>query len=312
MSQYKVAFLGTPDFAVPCLQKLIEDAHFDVVGVVTQPDRPAGRHMKLQASPIKTLALQNNIPVITPDKLRDPKALDEIRAWQPEVAVVVAFGQILTREFLDFFGGRVVNVHASLLPRWRGAAPIQRSITEGDKETGVSLQVVVQKLDAGPVLGIRKCPIEPDLRAPELYDRLKLMGPELLEAEFADWLRGHLPATDQDEDRVTVAPKIRKDEGLIDWNKPVEKIYNEFRGLYGWPGSWTLRGGKQLKIKDCKPLVGASGDGPGKVVAVGENYFRVACAKGQLEVTAVQPESKSVMNVSEYLKGYPVKKGESL
>jgi methionyl-tRNA formyltransferase len=310
MSQYKVAFLGTPDFAVPCLQKLIDDSHFDVVGVVTQPDRPAGRNMKIQMSPVKELALKNNIPVVTPEKI--VQALDQIREWQAETAAVVAFGQILPKSFLELYQHRVVNVHASILPRWRGAAPIQRAIMEGDTETGVSLQVVVSKLDAGPVLGIRKFAIDPDMRSPQLYGHLKELGPELLAAEYADWLRGMLPPRDQDETQVTLAPKIKKEEGLIDWRLPADKIYNQFRGLFGWPGSFIVRSGKQLKIKNCKPLVDAVKATPGTVTDVGPQSFKVACGSGQIEILNVQPESKSEVAVSEYLKGYPLKKGESL
>jgi len=309
MSQFKVAFLGTPDFAVPCLKKLIEDDHFDVVGVVTQPDRPAGRSLKLQTSPVKDLALKNNLPVLTPEKIG--QALEQIAQWQAEVAVVVAFGQILPRAFLDLFGNKVVNVHASLLPRWRGAAPIQRAIMAGDGETGVSLQVVVPKLDAGPVLGVRKCPIESDLTSPELYDRLKLLGPELIETDLSDWLRGQLAAQEQNESQVTLAPKIRKEEGLIDWNLPAQKIYNNFRGLYGWPGSWIMRANKQLKIKKCRPLEVPTKYEPGTVVD-SAGTLKVACVQGQLEILLVQPESKSVMPISEYLKGNSIKKGERL
>lgn len=310
MSQFKVAFLGTPDFAVPCLQKLIDDAHFDVVGVVTQPDRPAGRNMKIQASPVKELALKNNIPVVTPEKVS--QALDQIREWQAETAAVVAFGQILPKSFLEIYNHRVVNVHASILPRWRGAAPIQRAIMEGDTETGVSLQVVVPKLDAGPVLGVRNFTIDPDMRAPQLYNHLKNLGPELLAAEYADWLRGMLPPREQDESQVTIAPKIKKEEGLIDWNLPAAKIYNHFRGLAGWPGSFVVRAGKQLKIKNCKPHATATSATPGTVTEVSGQGFKVACGSGQLEILSVQPESKSEVAVSEYLKGYPLKKGEAL
>lgn len=312
MSQFKVVFLGTPEFAVPCLEKLIEDPHFDVVGVVTQPDRPSGRNLKVQASPVKQHAQKNNIPVMTPENLQRPEALNQLKSWQPESAVVVAFGQILNQAFLDFFNGRVVNIHGSLLPRWRGAAPIQRAIMAGDKETGVSLQVVVKKLDAGPLLGVRKCPIEDDLLATDLYLRLQKLGPDLLATEYADWLRGHLPPEEQNENLVTLAPKIRKEEGLVDWNKSAVNIYNEFRGLYGWPGSWVIKNGKQIKIKKCRMVAEDAKRPPGEITHIHDEVLRVACQKGQIEILNVQPESKSAMPIGEYLRGHSLKVGEKL
>jgi len=327
MSQFKTLFLGTPDFAVPCLQKLIEDSHYDVVGVVTQPDRPAGRNLQLQASPIKKIAQAHNIPVFTPEKVND--ILEDLKSLQAECAVVVAFGQILSKSFLELFNHKVVNVHASLLPQWRGAAPIQRSLMAGDIETGVSLQVVVPKLDAGAVLGYRKISLSEHMRAPELYEILKQLGADLLETELADFLRGHLVPTEQDENLVTIAPKIKKEEGLVLWSRPARDIYNDFRGLYGWPGSWTVRNGKKLKVLDMVvlPLSGS----PGTVLEVHEKQsltealsqeadhhdrksrasFVVACGEESLQIFEVQPESKKTMSVSEYLKGYPIKKGES-
>jgi methionyl-tRNA formyltransferase len=312
MSQFKVVFLGTPDFAVPCLEKLLADAHFDVVGVVTQPDRPAGRQMKLKASPVKELALLRGLPVLTPEKIKDPMVIEQIKNLRAEAAVVVAFGQILPKSFLDLFPSRVVNVHGSLLPLWRGAAPIQRSLMNGDTETGVALQIVVPKLDAGAVLGVRRVVLDDKIKSDELYEKLKHFGPELIERELADFLRGHLAASEQDETLVTEAPKIKKEEGLVDWSKPALKIYNEFRGLFSWPGSWTLRDGKILKIKSCqvKPL--SKPAKPGEVVAVEKGSFLVACGVDALSVDIVQPESKAPMPVSEYLKGHTLNKGEIL
>ncbi|MGE3973776.1 MAG: methionyl-tRNA formyltransferase [Bdellovibrionales bacterium] len=312
MSRFKTVFLGTPDFAVPCLEKLLTDEHFDVVGVVTQPDRPAGRQMKLKASPVKELALRHQIPVLTPEKVKEADALKQIADWQAEVAVVVAYGQILPQSFLDLFPGKAVNVHASLLPRWRGAAPIQRSLMEGDQETGVALQVIVPKLDAGAVIGVRKFALDDKIRADTLYEKLKLLGPELLEVELADYLRGHLAPHDQDESQITIAPKIKKEEGLIDWSKPALQICNEFRGLYLWPGSWTLRDGKILKIKSCRVKKTSSQAKPGQLLEVGKTFFIVACGQNALEIDMVQPESKAAMPVSEYLKGHTLKVGESL
>lgn len=312
MSQFKVVFLGTPDFAVPCLEKLIADEHFEVVGVVTQPDRPAGRSMKLKASPVKELAMKHKISVLTPEKIKESGVIQQIADLKAEVAVVVAYGQILPKSFLDLFPGRAVNVHASLLPRWRGAAPIQRALTHGDSETGVALQVIVPQLDAGALLGVRKLAIPIEMKSDELYEKLKLLGPELLEVELADYLRGQLAPSEQDEKLVTIAAKIKKEEGLVDWSKPARQIYNEFRGFYSWPGTWTMREGKVLKIKNCavKPLTKKSK--PGQIIDITKSSIIVACGVEALEITSLQPESKASMPVSEYLKGHTLKVGESL
>jgi methionyl-tRNA formyltransferase len=266
--------------------------------------------MKLKASPVKELAVKNNIPVFTPEKMKDPASIQKVADWKAEVAVVVAYGQILPRSFLDLFPSRAVNVHASLLPRWRGAAPIQRSLMAGDTETGVALQVVVSKLDAGAVLGIRRMDLDDQIRSDELYEKLKMMGPELLAVELADYIRGQLAPAEQDETKVTIAAKIKKEEGLVDWNKPARQIYNEFRGLYSWPGSWIMRGGKILKIKACSVKNENKKVKPGEVISVSKNSFVVGCGRDQLEINIVQPESKAAMPVSEYLKGHPISAGE--
>ncbi|HWU43744.1 MAG TPA: methionyl-tRNA formyltransferase, partial [Bdellovibrio sp.] len=192
MSKVRVCFLGTPEFAVTSLKALLSDDHFEVVGVVTQPDRPAGRKLQLTPSPVKQLAIVNNLKVLAPEALKkNPLMLDEIRNWGAEVAVVVAFGQILTQEFLDSFRFGCVNIHGSILPRWRGAAPIQRAIEAGDLESGVTLQKMVKKLDAGDIIGLRRIKITPEMNAMELHDQLALLGADLLRVELMDYVRGN-------------------------------------------------------------------------------------------------------------------------
>lgn len=307
MSVVRLAFLGTPDIASYCLQALIEDEHFQVVGVLTQPDRPAGRNMKLQASPVKQLAEKNQIPVLTPEKVGEESVIEEIRSWRAEAAVVVAYGQILPRRFLDLYPKKVVNVHASLLPRWRGAAPIQRALMAGDEETGVSLQIVVPKLDAGDVLGVRKIKTE-DRDALELLEAMKPLAADLLEVDFMDYLRGNLTAQPQDESRVTYAPKLEKTESKVDWNLPAREIYNRIRGLKMGPGSYCFRQGKKLKIH--KVSVETLSGEPGKVLRVDERGILVACGKDSLLIQALQPESRTQMSASDFVKGQKIQVGE--
>jgi len=224
VSLIRIAFLGTPEFARFQLESLINDEHFEVVGVISQPDRPSGRKMKLKPSPVKVLAEEHNIPVLTPEKVKD--VLDEIKTWKAEAAIVVAFGQILTQSFLDIFPLRVVNIHGSILPRWRGAAPIQRAIMSGDTDTGVSLQIMIKKLDAGDVLGIREIKISDAVDAVDLHDQMKVLGADLLHIEFMDYLRGHLVGQPQDEKLVTYATKLEKSEGEINWLLSHRVLFN--------------------------------------------------------------------------------------
>ena len=248
MSKVRVCFLGTPEFAVTSLKALLEDDHFEVVGVVTQPDRPAGRKLQLTPSPVKVLAQSHGLKVLSPESLKnDPAAVAEIKSWAAEVGVVVAFGQILTQEFLDSFPFGCVNVHGSLLPLWRGAAPIQRSIEAGDTETGVALQKVVKKLDAGDIIGIRKVKVPEDMDALQLHDELALLGADLLRVELMDYVRGNLSPVPQDESKVTVAKKIDKAESLLDWTKSAKSLNGKIRGFSYGPGTYTVLGGKKLK-----------------------------------------------------------------
>jgi methionyl-tRNA formyltransferase len=307
----RVLFLGTPDIAVPCFEELLNTPGLQVVGCLSQPDRPAGRSMKVQSSPVKQLALSRGVPVLTPESARTPDVIEWIRNLKPDSAVVVAYGQILSKEFLSLFPRPAVNIHASLLPRWRGAAPIQRSIIEGDSETGVALQVIVSKLDAGPILGIKKISIAEDMTSYDLYMKLRSVAPALLAAEFIDHLAGRLVAQPQDESKVTIAQKVLKEEGSIDWSLEARKINRKVRGLWMWPGSWTVRNGKTLKVWK-NAVVTASKSRPGEVLKVSSDSFTVGCGEDALEIFEVQPESRAKMNVSEYLKGYTVRVGEKI
>lgn len=312
MSKIRILFLGTPEFAAESLRRLVEDNdHYEIVGVVTQPDRPAGRKMQLKPSPVKELALGHGLKVYSPETVNTEEFRNEIAALGAESAAVVAFGQILGQKFLDLFPQGCVNVHASLLPRWRGAAPIQRSIMAGDLESGVALQIVVKKLDAGPVLGVRRLPITDDMDAVQLHDRLKVLGADLLHLEYMDYLRGNLTPIPQDESLVTIAPKIEKSEARIDWTRSARQIFNHMRGLAMGPIAFTVRNGQALKLHKTRVVADDGCHGkPGEVIQIKETSFHVACGHGVLEVLEVQPESRSRQLVAEYLRGYALQTGE--
>lgn len=307
---YSVVFCGTPEFAVPPLLKLIGDSDFEVKAVLSQPDRPAGRGKKLKPSPIKETAIANDIPVFTPEKVSH--IIEEIKAINADLAVVVAYGQILPQSFLDIFKFGCVNIHSSLLPRWRGAAPMQRAIMEGDDTTGVSLQKIVQKLDAGDIIGERVIDLPLEMGATELYSSLSALGAELLEKELKQFLQGHLTAKAQDESLVTYAHKISKEEALLDWKQSALQIHNKVRGLDMGPFTYTTYQDKQLKIRKTIPLNKNSDKPPGVIVAVGKDSFEVSCGKQTLEVLEVQPESKAKMKVGDFIRGYHLKEGDQL
>ncbi|MFN3455074.1 MAG: methionyl-tRNA formyltransferase [Pseudobdellovibrio sp.] len=314
MSVVRVCFLGTPEFAVEHLQALLSDEHYQVVGVVTQPDRPSGRKMQLTPSPVKVLAEKHNIPVVTPENLRkEPETFEKIKNWKAEVAVVVAFGQILSQEFLDSFHYGAVNVHGSLLPLWRGAAPIQRSLEAGDEVTGVSLQKMVKKLDAGPVIGERRLKLDDEINATELYSKLAKLGCELLQIELMDYVRGNLVPTVQNEALVTFAPKIEKEESLIDFKQSARSIHNKVRAFSMGPGTYFMTQGKRLKVHKTKVLNSFSENQNkyqfGEVISV-DHELVVKTGEGFISLLEVQPESKAKMAVTDFLKTQPFKKGQ--
>lgn len=302
MSRVRVCFLGTPEFAATALKALLDDEHFDVVGVVTQPDRPAGRKLQLTSSPVKTLAVSQGLKVLAPESLKENKLMvDEIRTWNAEVGVVVAFGQILTQEFMDGFGFGCVNVHASLLPRWRGAAPIQRSIEAGDRETGVCLQKMVKKLDAGDVLGARKIAIDDEINSQELHDKLAFLGADMLRVELMDYVRGNLGGLPQDSSLVTYAKKIEKQESALNWTLSARELHDKVRAFVWGPGTFGTLDGKRLKIHRTQILENESAEHPpGTLILEGESGLSVQCGRGVLSLIEVQPESRNRMPVADF------------
>jgi len=308
VSKVRVCFLGTPEFAVTSLKQLVSDSHYEVVGVVTQPDRPAGRKMQLTPSPVKAFAMAQGLKVISPEKVSQELIMQEIETWSAEIAVVVAFGQILSQKFLDLFRFGAVNVHGSILPRWRGAAPIQRALEAGDSDSGVTLQRVVKQLDAGDILGLRRIKITPEMNAQELYQEMARLGAELLHVELMDYVRGNLAPIPQDETRVTLAKKIDKSEALIHWSQTAEQIHNKVRAFVMGPGTFSILAGKKIKIHRTKVASGKAQ--PGVVAKVTEDSLFIGTGDGLLELLEVQPESRNRMVIKDFLKGHPLKEGD--
>lgn len=306
MSRVRVCFLGTPEFAVQSLKSLLSDDHFEVVGVVTQPDRPAGRKMQLTPSAVKTYALAQGLKVISPETVKDETIQEEIKKWGAEVAVVVAFGQILTQKFMDLFAFGAVNVHGSILPRWRGAAPIQRAIETGDTESGVTLQKMVKALDAGDILGIRKVKLDNTITAMELHDQLAALSGELLHVELMDYVRGNLAPIPQDPAGVTHAKKLDKAESELQWQQPAQTLHNKVRAFTMGPGTFTTLMGKKIKIH--KTRIGSEPKGkaaPGTVLGLKAEALQVQAGDGTvLEILELQPESRNRISAVEFAKGH--------
>ena len=315
MSVIRVCFLGTPEFAATHLRKLLADDHYQVVGVITQPDRPSGRNLKLTPSPVKTIALANQLEVLTPEKLSsDLAAIETVQKWKAEIAVVVAFGQILRQNFLDLFPLGAVNVHGSLLPKWRGAAPIQRSLEAGDTMGGVCLQKIVLKLDAGAVIGERRLQLDEKINSIELYEKLSHLGCELLNIELMDYIKGHLAPIEQDESKVSIAKKISKDESKIDWSKSAKSIHNKVRGFAIGPGTFALFQGKRSKFHKTFYSNSGANSAPsahyGEVIAMAADHFSIATGDGVLDVFELQPESKPKTTAEQFIKQFSLKTGD--
>jgi methionyl-tRNA formyltransferase len=300
----KIVFMGTPDFAVPTLQALIQ--HHEVIGVVTQPDRPAGRGNQVHESPIKKVAVEAGIPVFQPEKLRRKEAVEELKKWQPDVYVVAAFGQILPQAVLDIPVYGSINVHAALLPRWRGAAPIQACIRAGDAESGVTIMKMDAGLDTGPMLAHRAIPLAPDETGQSLHDKLARIGSALLIETLPRYLSGVLQSQPQREEGVTYAPQIEKEEGRIDWTKSAVEIERLVRAFTPWPGTFTTWDGKLLKILRVSPPSNpaASQAEAGRVVKH-QGQIAVQTGAGLLFPTQVQLEGKKATSVEDFARGYP-------
>jgi len=308
-----VVFFGTPQFAVPTLRRLLDSPH-RVAGVVTQPDRPRGRGQKVTHSPVKTLALERGLPVFQPDRLKPPDVSDTLRAWQPDLGVVAAYGRIIPEQLLTIPRLGMINVHASLLPRYRGAAPVHRAVINGDRETGVTIMRVVKELDAGGMFAKVTRPIGPDDTSDVVEADLAAMGAELLVTVVDQLAAGTAHEEAQDEAQVTYAPRLTKEEGLIHWSERASQIHNRVRGLYPWPHAYTfLKGARLILLRSAVRAreEHASGTPPGTILAVSSEAIQVATGDGALDIIEVQPEGRRVMRVHDFLLGHRLAAGET-
>jgi len=304
----RAIFFGTPELAAVCLQAVCEVT--EVVLVVTQPDRPSGRGMKLTAPPVKLLALERGIAVEQPRKIRTDDFAERLRALQADVAVVVAYGRILPASVLRAPRLGCVNVHASLLPKLRGAAPIQWAILNGESETGVCLMQMDEGLDTGPVLARRKLEIGANETAAELGVRLGVLGAELLREELPRFLRGELAAVPQDHAAATLAPILTKDHGRIDFTRSARALHDLVRGAHPWPGAYAFLDGQRLKIHRAHVLVADGRHGePGAVVRADRHGIEVACGEGVLVLDELQPEGRRRMSAEQLCAGMRLQRG---
>ncbi len=299
----RIVFMGTPDIAATCLKKILADG-FEVVGVYTQPDRPKGRGHKLAASPVKELALEAGIPVFQPESFKPDEAVAELAALQPDVCAVVAYGRILPQRVLDLPKRACVNIHASILPEYRGSAPYQWAVLDGKAETGVTAQFMSREVDSGDIIDIARTPIGPDETAGELLDRLAVLGADLLSRTLARFAAGEVAGVPQDHSRATFAPMLDKAMCPIDWSKSARQIHDQVRGLHPWPVATAQIGGTNFKIH-CTAVVEGSGR-PGQVLGLTKTGLIVACGEGAVEIRSLQAEGGKRMAAPDYFRGHPL------
>ena len=307
----RVVFMGTPDFAAASLKKLIED-RFPVVGVFTQPDRPRGRGMALSPSPVKALALEHGIPVFQPEKLRDGAVAEQIRALRPDILAVVAYGKILPDEILSIPTYGAVNVHASLLPKYRGSAPIQWAVLNGDEATGVSTMYLAHEMDTGDIIYTRRTTIGEKETSGQLFERLMLMGAELLSETLRDIEAGVAPRTPQDHSRASYVTMLDKSMSPIDWKRPARAVAKQIYGLQPWPVATMTIGGVSYRVFEADVLPGSCAQAPGTVLAADEKGVEIACGDGgRLRITELQAPGKKRMSAADFLRGHKIAVGEA-
>ena len=299
----RVVFMGTPDIAATCLKKILADG-FDVVGVYTQPDRPKGRGMKLVASPVKEVAVAAGIPVFQPENFREEETVEALRALQPDICAVVAYGRILPQKVLDVPKYGCINIHASLLPKYRGSAPYQWAVLDGLTETGVTAMYLTREMDAGDIIDISKTPIGENETAGELLDHLAVLGAELLSKTLTRFESGKVPATPQDAAGVSYAPMLDKSMCPIDWTKTAQQVHNHVRGLHPWPVATMELQGKTFKVHETRVVEGSGK--PGEILSLTKTGLRIACGEGAVEITSLQAEGGKRMAAPDYFRGHPL------
>ena len=297
--------MGTPDIAATCLKKILADG-FDVVGVYTQPDRPKGRGMKLVASPVKEVAVAAGIPVFQPENFREDASVEQLRALQPDICAVVAYGRILPQKVLDVPKYGCINIHASLLPKYRGSAPYQWAVLDGLTETGVTAMYLTREMDAGDIIDVSKTPIGENETAGELLDHLAVLGAELLSKTLTRFESGKVPATPQDAAGVSYAPMLDKSMCPIDWTKTAQQVHNHVRGLHPWPVATMELQGKTFKVHATRVVEGSGK--PGEILSLTKTGLRIACGEGAVEITSLQAEGGKRMAAPDYFRGHPLER----
>ena len=305
----KIIFMGTPDFSVGTLEALIAAGH-EITLVVSQPDKPKGRGHELQPTPVKETALKHGLPVYQPKKVRDPEVIEKLRETEADVIVVIAFGQIIPKAILEMKQYGCINVHASLLPKYRGAAPIQWAVIDGEKESGVTIMQMDEGLDTGDVLYCKKIAIDPEETSGELFDRVTAVGAEALCETIPQIAAGTLTAVPQDHENATLAPMLNKEMAEFHLTDSAAHIHNWVRGMNPWPGAWFITsGGKKLKVMSCR-VAAANGEAPGTVLAT--KPLTVACGEGAIQLLEVVPEGKKPMDGTAFAAGLRLKTGDNL
>ncbi len=301
--------MGTPDFSLVTLQALIDSKH-EVIAVVTKPDKAKGRGKKVQMSPVKDLALKYDIDVYQPARVRDEDFIDTMRDLNPDIIVVVAFGQIIPKDILDLPKYHCINVHASLLPQYRGAGPIQRAILNGDKTTGITTMLMDVGLDTGDMLLKKELEISDEDTGGSLFEKLSAISGNILLETLEGLEKGSIVPEQQDDDLATYAPMLSKADGLIDFRVSPEQVANRVRALSPWPSAYSFIDGKMMKFWKVVPVDNEEINSPSEVLAVEKDYFAVGCANGYIKVYEVQLQNKKRMPASEFLKGFDLKEGD--
>ena len=300
-----IVFMGTPEFALPTLEKIHNSSH-SILSVITQPDRPKGRGQKQVDSPIKKFALENNLPVLQPATVNTKEFIASLLENRPDYIIVVAFGQILSETLLKVPKQFCINLHSSLLPKYRGAAPINRAILNGETRSGVTTMIMDKGMDTGDILLVDETPIEQNDDAQSLHDKLSEQGGKLVLETLSRLQKNDLLPTPQNSDLASYAPKLKKEESLIDWKIDAESIFNKIRGLSPWPGTHTLYNGKRLAILKGEIVLGESSDRPGHVERITDTGIEVGTGKNRLKITELKLEGKKAMPVKSFLSGYKI------
>ena len=299
----RVVFMGTPDIAATCLNKILASGA-EVVGVYTQPDRPKNRGMKLAFSPVKEVALAHNLPVFQPEHFRDTETVEQLRALQPDVIAVVAYGRILPQSVLDIPPKGCINIHASLLPAYRGSAPYQWAVLDGLQETGVTAMYLCREMDAGDIISCSKTPIGENETAGQLLERLAVLGAELLDKTLVDIANNRVQRTPQDADKATYAPMLDKSMAPIDFTKTARQVHNHVRGLHPWPVATMQLQGKCFKVHET--VIAAGSGTPGQILGLTKTGLLVACGEGAVEIRSLQAEGGKRMSAPDYFRGHPL------